>query len=280
VATFGGENAESYYDEGVTALMKGDAATAASHFEKAIGFDRSFFAAYHQLGRCYLRMGQGARGLKLLRDLAQNRPGQAGVLIDLGFALIQEGQSHEARRIFEDLLLLEPENVRAHEGMARASYGEGDWNRAAAESQAAAMTGGKNFGLMLVGGRAARRAGDDVLANNLLEEAAALLEQSADLKPEHPESHYLRGEVELALGRTAHALTHFEQAEAQAVAGRFYSAFNENFTLADIVARVVHCHQALGNQADTRASRDRLRALAPDHPLLKDQPRAKDQPRG
>ena len=38
---FGGENAESYYDEGLTALMKGDVAHAEEYFTRAIQMDRT-----------------------------------------------------------------------------------------------------------------------------------------------------------------------------------------------------------------------------------------------
>ncbi|MCH7909739.1 MAG: hypothetical protein IIB38_08995, partial [Candidatus Hydrogenedentes bacterium] len=55
---FGGETADSYYDEGLTASIHGDLAAAASHFEKAIHLDNSMGPAYHQLGKCYTRMGR------------------------------------------------------------------------------------------------------------------------------------------------------------------------------------------------------------------------------
>ena len=42
---FGGETADSYYDEGVTASMKGDVAQAVRHFKKALGMTPGRFAA-------------------------------------------------------------------------------------------------------------------------------------------------------------------------------------------------------------------------------------------
>ena len=66
---FGGENAESYYDEGLTASMKGDMARAVQCFEKAVRLDNTFAAAYHQLGKCYLRLGQAQQAIDLLQQL-------------------------------------------------------------------------------------------------------------------------------------------------------------------------------------------------------------------
>ena len=50
---FGGETADSYYDEGLTASMKGDLRGAIAHFEKAIQLDNSMatpFFARHATG--------------------------------------------------------------------------------------------------------------------------------------------------------------------------------------------------------------------------------------
>ena len=60
---FGGDNAESYYDDGLTASMKGDLERAITCFEKAIHLDRSLAAAYHQIAKCYLRLGLGRRAV-------------------------------------------------------------------------------------------------------------------------------------------------------------------------------------------------------------------------
>ncbi|HNT87522.1 MAG TPA: tetratricopeptide repeat protein, partial [Candidatus Hydrogenedentes bacterium] len=58
---FGGESAESYYDEGLTAAMKGDVEQAIALFKQAVQLDSSFLAAFHQLARCYLRTGQSEK---------------------------------------------------------------------------------------------------------------------------------------------------------------------------------------------------------------------------
>ena len=66
---FGGESAESYYDEGLTASMKGDMAHAIGYFRKAIQLDRGFLAAQHQLGRALTRIGRNEDAVGLLREV-------------------------------------------------------------------------------------------------------------------------------------------------------------------------------------------------------------------
>ena len=55
---FGGESAESYYDEGITASMRGDLQRAAECFETAVRKDSTMASAYQQLGRVYSRLGR------------------------------------------------------------------------------------------------------------------------------------------------------------------------------------------------------------------------------
>ena len=94
---FGGDNAESYYDDGVTASMKGDLKRAAKCFEQAIKKDASFIVAYHQLGKCYLRMGATPQAVSLLQRVVNHMPSKAPFRLDLGQAYLAAGDLPHAK---------------------------------------------------------------------------------------------------------------------------------------------------------------------------------------
>mgnify|MGYP001595381879 FL=1 len=100
---FGGENAESYYDDGLTASKKGDLAKAIDCFERAIRLDSTYAVAYHQLGKCYMRLGQAQRAVDILMQVVRKRPNLGPARLDLGVALLAAGNTRGARKEFEQL---------------------------------------------------------------------------------------------------------------------------------------------------------------------------------
>ena len=77
---FGGENAESYYDEGLTSAMKGDMDAALEHFSKALKMDPSLSAAEYQIGRCQLRLGQAQKAVQTLTSVLTKMPRMTAAL--------------------------------------------------------------------------------------------------------------------------------------------------------------------------------------------------------
>ncbi len=266
---FGGESAESYYDEGLTASMKGGLAQAVENFEKAIRLDNTFSAAYHQLGKCYARMGENAKAVDLLHQVVRNRPQQTAARLDLGFACLALGNIQDARNQFLQVQGLEPDNGRAQLGIAQASFHEGDWPKALSEAEAALRLGGSNFPVLYLLGRTAKLAGNIEMSYGTLNRADALLEKTLEVSGDKPESYFLRGEVAYVREKYPAALEHYKSAEKYAVENRSYSAYGENFTGSDILAKQGLCLQRLGQDALARAMGERIGALDPEHKLGK-----------
>lgn len=264
---FGGENAESYYDEGLTASMKGDLEFAVQCFTRAIEMDKTFVVAYHQLGKCYLRLGNPRKAVDILRQVVVRRPHMIPARLDLGNALMQLGRPQDARKEFMEIVAQNPDNGRAHLGLAQASFLEGKWKEAVALAQIARAKGGSNFGVLYLLGRAAKLAGNHMLAEEALKEADALIEKTVELSPDNPEGYYLRGEVCFAQERFSAALDHFRNAEDRADPQKSYSAFGENFTRVDVMVKRALCLQRLGNIEDARALGQKVVELAPGHKL-------------
>lgn len=246
---FGGENAESYYDDGLTAAKKGELRKAIECFERAIKLDSSYAVAYHQLGKCYMRMGQAQRAVDILMQVVRKRPNLGPARLDLGIALLAAGNTRGARREFEQLYGLDPSNTRALLGLAQCSFNDGDWATALIQARNALSGGGSNFSALYLAGRAAKLAGDEVTAQECLTSAERVLQKSIEIQPDQPESHFLRGEVCFVRNELASALEHYRAADDRTdgkTPDKVYTAFGENFTQLDIWAKLGLCYQRLG----------------------------------
>ena len=264
---FGGENAESYYDEGLTASMKGDLERAVQHFRHAITLDKSLLVAYHQLGKCYLRLRETQKAIEFLQHVVARKPDLVPARLDLGHALLQAGKPEEAREQFDYIASAHPDNVRAHVGLAQVSFREGRWQQAVEAAIEARAKGGTNFTVLFLLGRAAKLAGNPVFAEKSLEEAGALIQRTVELNPDSPEGYYLRGEVCFVQERFSDALEHYGAAEDRTNVHKSYTAFGESFGRVDILAKRALCLQRLGNIEEARELGGKILDLAPDHKI-------------
>jgi len=267
--TFGGETAESYYDEGVTAQMKGDISLAIKHFERAAQLDRTYVAAYHQLGKCYLRLGDTEKAVKLLRDVLAVKPRIVAARVDLGMAYVDAKQTDEAVHVFNEVLSLKPNQARAQLGLAQCQYEKGNWLEASGYAQQAIANGGANFSACFLLARAARKEGDPETAAENFERADAIMKKSIETSPDNPEGYYLRGEVAFAQDQISQALDHYTAACDRAIAGKHYAAYGERFTRAGVLLKRAACLQAMGNQLGAESAAKEALALEPDNAAAK-----------
>lgn len=266
---FGGDDAESYYDDGVTASMKGDLKRAAQCFELAIKKDSAFVVAYHQLGKCYLRMGATKRAVALLQRVVQHMPDKAPFRLDLGQAFLAAGEYERAREQFEQLLGVESTRARGHLGLAHVYFAIGRFEEAVRNARMAIDLGGANFAGLFILGKAAMVSEDPSMAVEALERADALLEKSLELNPEQVEGYYLRGEVSFARKQYSSALEQYRTAADRARKDAYYSAFGENFRFADILAKMGLCYRQLDRADRARELGAEVLALDPEHKIGK-----------
>ena len=266
---FGGDDAESYYDDGVTASMKGDVKRAARCFEQAIKKDSSFVVAYHQLGKCYLRMGATKRAVALLHRVVEHMPNKAPFRLDLGHAYLAAGEYERAREQFQQLLGVESSRARGHLGLAQVCFATGRFEEAVRNAQMAIDLGGANFGALFILGKAGTIAKDAAVASEALERADALIEKSLELNPDQVEGYYLRGEVLFARTQYSSALEQYRAAADRARKDAYYSAFGENFRFVDILAKMGLCYQHLGRAERAQELGAEVLALDPEHKIGK-----------
>lgn len=267
-AAFGGESAESYYDEGLTAAVKGDLDRAVQCFERAIRLDTTMATAYHQLGKCYARLGRYKKAITLLSQVIQKRPDLVAARLDLGHALNGLGEAQAARRHFEAVLSAEPANAKALLGVAESCGRSNDWEGALKFAELAQQAGGQNYASLLLLGRAAKHMGQAEVSVRNLSRADKLIEKYVETNPGKPEGYYLRGEIALELENDGAALNHYREAEKFAQPDRAYLAYGESFTMADIVAKQAGCLRRVGRRDAARELADVVERLDPEHPAL------------
>lgn len=260
---FGGETADSYYDEGVTASMRGDVAAAVRHFEKALQLDPYHVASCHQLGKCRVRQGKLQEAVECFYRAIKARPNPLPPRLDLGFALLEGGNGQRAADVFNEVLAMRPDNARAMLGLGCCAFDKGEWDLAFTLATQAVTNGGANFAALYLQARAAQLVGRHEVALAAFEEADALLERSVEGNRDQPEAHYLRGEICFARKNFVAALTAFQTAQSHMATAAHYYSYGEHFELADVLERRGMCLLRLDRYADARELAADILAIRP-----------------
>lgn len=266
---FGGETAESYYDEGLTASMKGDLEQAVKLFEQAIRLDNSMAAAYHQMGKCYLRLGDAPKAVQLIGQVASKRPNQIPPQLDLASAYLAQGQVKKAQDIFTRIVEAKPTNPRGYLGLAQCSFEQGRWEETIIYTNNAINTGGASFAAFFLLGRAALAAGNEAVLAEAFHRAEAILEKAIESSPDAPEAYYFRGELKFVQEDFSHALEYFREAEARIQQGKHYAAFGAQFNHLDVLGKQAICLGQLANRDECMAVAERILEEDAEHPVAR-----------
>jgi tetratricopeptide (TPR) repeat protein len=233
---FGGETAQSYYEEGLTSAIKGDLDQALLYFRRALQLDDQLHQARHQIGRCLLRQGKAEEALPSLDKAARALAEVSAPRVDLGFAFLQLGRIEAARDIFAGLLQEKPNEARAVLGLAYCACGKGQWETALGLAQRAIELGRTQFDTHFLIARAADKVNRVDISTAHYQKAEELMNQSIEASPDHPAGYYLRARVHHGLGRYTAALDDIENALKYVRPGQRYAAYNELFSQEEIVA--------------------------------------------
>ncbi len=273
---FGGETAESYYEEGVTAVMKGDLEQAARHLTRALELDASMHGAHHQLGKCRMRQGRMREAVQHLETAVRNLPELAPPHVDLGFALLALENIDCAREQFSAALQLKSDDARAVLGLGYCAFERQQWDTAVGLARRALERGRIHFDAHFLLAQAADRAGMLEEAMPHFKKSLELMEQSIETNPEQPTGYYLRGSVYFLLQHFVNARQDFEAARERADHERHYAAYHHHFNYCDILAMLGRCLLKLGKSDDAARIGQEILALAPEHPAGRELARTHD----
>lgn len=265
---FGGETAQSYYEEGLTAAMKGDLPLALARFRRALELDVQLHNARYQIGKCLLRMGQAGEALEHLEKAAKYLM-MTQPLVDAGYALLLLNRVEEARGRFSDALQLKPEEPRAVMGLARCAAVKEQWETAMNLSQHVLQSGYAHFDSHFLLARSADNCKQPEIAAANYEKALELMERTIEANPEQPSGYFLRGKVYFFQGNNKAALENFDAALEKADANTHYAAYHEHFTILDILCMKGVCLERQGLFDKAQEIGKRILDLVPDDEMGK-----------
>lgn len=293
-----------------TLLQLGDATGGALAAQEARRLGADPAQTTILLGDAAVMAGDGARALQFAASLPANHSPDAERL--RGGAAILDGQTSVAIAAFRRGLALRPDDHRLHVELGYALMGEGDFVAAAEHAAQAVRRAPQRVGPHLLAARAAERQGqlgpalaayDRALAispNHLasLQDRAAvlgdlgrprdvetMLDRADRVRPDHPRTLFLRAKLAAEQGRYRDAQSLLVRAgvaldddvQARVLAARVASALNMDSLaiahLARAVALAPHEHQLRilfaqahwqsGNAAEAEAALGQLAAIAP-----------------
>jgi len=261
---FGGETADSYYEEGLTAAMKGDLGLAASRFTRALELNAQMHNARFQLGKCLLRMGKPTDALEHFREAAKHLL-QPQPLVDAGYALLLLGRVEEARQQFSDALQIKSEEPRAIIGLARCAAAKEQWGTAVNLTQHAIDQGYDHYDAYFLNARSADKCDMPGVAAAGYSKAIERMDQTIDANAGQATGYYLRGLAYYYQENYSAALDDFQSALARADNDVHYSAYNEHFTVLDMLCMAGLCLKKLGRYDSAKEMGAKILALAPDN---------------
>lgn len=245
---FGGETAQSYYEEGLTSAMKGNLDQAILYFRRAYQMNAGLYQAQYQVGRCLMRLGKAEEALPCLHFAVRALPELSAPRVDLAFALLQLGRTDLARETFAALLQENPDESRAVLGLAYCAFHRAQWETAVNLVQRSIEMGRVQFDTHFLLARAADKVGMVDISTAHYQKAVELINASIEANPEHVTGYYLRGRVYHGLGQYSAALEDMDLALKYALPDRHYAAYNEIFSRDDIRA----CKEAVLKEMKAR----------------------------
>ncbi len=262
---FGGENAESYYDEGLTAAMKGDTDAALEHFNKALQMDPSLGAAAYQIGRCQLRLGQAQKAVQTLSGVLTRMPRMTAARAELAYAYLLMNHVDGARKLFGEVLDEKPGQPTAILGLGYCAFQQAQWDTAMAlADRLMGGSGAERFEALYLSARAAHMLKLRDMAATRLQSADDLLNQIIETSPDQPEGLYLRGQIHFLLGEPVKSLDNFRSAETRTQPDKHYCAYHEHFELLDVLAGQGWCMRQMGNDAGAKEIGRRILEIRPN----------------
>jgi tetratricopeptide (TPR) repeat protein len=241
------------YDEGLTAHMRGDFAEAISIFERVVEESPTSTAAYHQMGRCHMKLGDLKKAVECFEVAVRLGPDRIATRLDLGALLVATGEYSKAKAQYMRALKRSESNVKAMAGLGIAYFSEGDYGRAIAQLQSACGQNPSNFACHLYMARIHKALNNlDGLAEESLK-SSSICQGLIRMRSEQPEGYYFLAETYVLQGETRGALRNYLIArDYSPKSAMHFFAFGLHYTRADNYLGIARCYEQMGEREYAR----------------------------
>jgi len=246
-------NKASSFDEGLTAQMRGDFSSAIEIFERVLETHPTSAAAYHHMGRCYVRLGEFDRAIECLETAVRLGPNRIPARLDAGMLYLYMREIAKAKVQFLRALALDSSNVKAMSGLGMVHYHEKDLGKAISLFQDACALNPSHFACHYYLARIHHALKNPAGVQEEARHSAAICQDLIRTRPEQPEGYFFLAETFMVLEDYRMALQNYLIAKDFAADGvMHFFAFGLHYTLVGNYLGIAACYTMLGEHRYAR----------------------------
>jgi len=196
---------EPHYSLGVALLSRGKTSEAVGQFEKVLELKPDHHEARINLSTALLSLGRAEEAVATLREAARISPNSADVMYNLGVAMQAAGHVDEAMEKYRETIRLDPSRAGAERNLGILLAMRGDAGPAARHLE-------RSIELDPNSPEAHDNLGKLLATTGQLREAVKHFRQALAIDPKFHKSQYNLGLALSMLGRSEEALPHFQEA--------------------------------------------------------------------
>ena len=241
------------FDEGLTAQVRGDFEAAIAIFEEVIKKHPANAAAYHQIGRCHMRLGALDKAIEHLEEAVRLGPDRIPARLDLGLLYIAMNDVSKAKTQFMHALSRNSSNVKAITSLGMTHFYEKQFGKAISRLEEASILNPSNFAAHYYLAKTHRILKN---ADGVQEEAlksAAICRDLIRVRTEQPEGYFFLAETFVLQKEYRPALQNYLIARDFSPEGAVhFFAFGLHYSLVDNYMGIARCYRRLGENRYAR----------------------------
>jgi len=241
------------FDEGLTAQMRGDFRSAIEIFERVLEAHPTSAAAYHQMGRCYVKLGEFDKGIECLETTVRLGPNRIPARLDSGMLYLYVNDIAKAKVQFLRVLALDSSSVKAMSGLGMVHYHEKDLGKAISLFQDACALNPSTFACHYHLAKIHYALKNPAGVQEETRQSAAICQDLIRTRPEQPEGYFFLAETFMVQEEYRPALQNYLIAKDFSADGvMHFFAFGLHYTLVDDYLGIAACYNILGENRYAR----------------------------
>jgi tetratricopeptide (TPR) repeat protein len=241
------------FDEGLTAQVRGDFNEAIAIFERVIEEHPANAAAYHQAGRCHMRLGALDKAIENLETAVRLGPDRVPARLDLGMLYMAMGNVPKAKAQYLRALSRNGTNVKAIAGLGMVHFHEKDNGKAVARLQEACTYNPSNFACHYYLAKIYLIMENIAAMHEEALKAAAICRDVIRVRSELPEGYFFLAETLMLQEEYRFALQNYLIARDFSHENlTHFFAFGMHYTRVDNYMGIARCYAKLGENRYSR----------------------------